>query len=180
VSVRGLWNPCFKDSRKNALREKAAKKAAGRDAANASEARIEAAKSAVRRLSQDELVAFGRWFADFRAQHGFRRQQTPRPGRCGYERGRSPGCGSGRWPQPAVDGSEIVLKSVGPPPPAILNLLRVHKAEIVSAITAVNTGGRAIGAAEVAAHETCGSAAIGPLPVRCDCALPIAERLETW
>ena len=52
----------------------------------------------------------------------------------------------------AVDGSEIVLKSVGPPPPAILNLLRVHKAEIVSAITAVNTGGRAIGAAKVAAH----------------------------
>ena len=80
----------------------------------------------------------------------------------------------------AVDGSEIVLKSVGPPPPAILNLLRIHKAEIVSAITAVNTGGRAIGAAEVAAHETCGSAAIGPLPVCCDCALPIAERLETW
>jgi DNA-binding MarR family transcriptional regulator len=58
-----------KEAQIRALREKAAKKAAGRDAANASEARIEAAKSAVKRLSQDELVAFGRWFADFRVQH---------------------------------------------------------------------------------------------------------------
>jgi ParB family chromosome partitioning protein len=53
----------------HALREEAARKAAGRDHANASETRMEAAKSAVKRLSQDELVTFGRWFADFRAQH---------------------------------------------------------------------------------------------------------------
>jgi hypothetical protein len=38
----------------------------------------------------------------------------------------------------AVDGGEIVMNSVGPPPPAIFNLLRVHRAEIIAAITVVS------------------------------------------
>jgi hypothetical protein len=58
-----------KEAQVRALREEAARKATGRDHANASETRMEAAKSAVKRLSQDEFVAFGRWFADFRPQH---------------------------------------------------------------------------------------------------------------
>jgi ParB-like chromosome segregation protein Spo0J len=59
-----------KEAQIRALREEAARKAAGRDNANASDARIEAAVNAVRRLSQNELAAFAAWFDGFRAESG--------------------------------------------------------------------------------------------------------------
>jgi ParB-like chromosome segregation protein Spo0J len=58
-----------KEAQIRALREEAARKAAGRDDASASEARIEAAENAVRRLSQEELRVFADWFTAFRAEH---------------------------------------------------------------------------------------------------------------
>jgi hypothetical protein len=61
-----------KEAQIRALREEAARKAAGRDDASASETRIEAAKSAVKRLSRDEFAAFTEWFDAFRAEHGKR------------------------------------------------------------------------------------------------------------
>jgi hypothetical protein len=38
----------------------------------------------------------------------------------------------------AVDGAELVLEACGPPPPAVLDLVRAHKAEIIAAISAAN------------------------------------------
>jgi hypothetical protein len=40
----------------------------------------------------------------------------------------------------AVDGADLVLESPVPPPPAILDLVRVHKAEIIAAITVAGHG----------------------------------------
>jgi ParB family chromosome partitioning protein len=51
-----------KEAQVRALREEAARKAAGPDPANASEARMEAAKTAVKRLSPEEFKDFARWF----------------------------------------------------------------------------------------------------------------------
>jgi ParB-like chromosome segregation protein Spo0J len=58
-----------KEAQIRALREEAARKAAGRDPAGASEARLETAMGAVRRLSQNELAAFAEWFNAFRLEH---------------------------------------------------------------------------------------------------------------
>jgi ParB/RepB/Spo0J family partition protein len=63
-----------KEAQIRALREEAARKAAPHDDAGGSERRIEAAMSAVRRLSQDELAAFADWFSAFRAERG---EQSP-------------------------------------------------------------------------------------------------------
>jgi hypothetical protein len=38
----------------------------------------------------------------------------------------------------AVDGAELVLEASGPPPPAVLDLVQAHKAEIIAAISAAN------------------------------------------
>jgi len=38
----------------------------------------------------------------------------------------------------AVDGADLVLKLLGPPAPDVLDLLRVHKAEIIAALTAAS------------------------------------------
>ena len=37
-----------------------------------------------------------------------------------------------------VDGADLALKSLGPPAPDVLDLLRVHKAEIIAALTAAS------------------------------------------
>ena len=63
-----------KEAQIRALREETARKAAGRDNAGASEERIEAAKNAVKRLSNDECAAFADWFDAFRAGRG---ERTP-------------------------------------------------------------------------------------------------------
>jgi ParB-like chromosome segregation protein Spo0J len=63
-----------KEAQIRALREEAARKAAPHDDAGGSERRIDAAMSAVKRLSQDELAAFTDWFGAFRAQRG---EQSP-------------------------------------------------------------------------------------------------------
>ena len=57
-----------KEEQIHALREAAARKAAGRNNASPSKARIEAVVNAVKRLSQDELAAFAHWFDTFRAE----------------------------------------------------------------------------------------------------------------
>jgi hypothetical protein len=38
----------------------------------------------------------------------------------------------------AVDGPDLALKSFGPPAPDVLDLVRVHKAEIIAALTVAN------------------------------------------
>ena len=63
-----------KEAQIRALREEAARKAAGRGSASVSRTRIEAAMSAVKRLSQDELASFADWFDGFRAERGEREQ----------------------------------------------------------------------------------------------------------
>jgi hypothetical protein len=35
----------------------------------------------------------------------------------------------------AVDGADLVMKSFGPPAPDVLDLLQIHKAEIIAALT---------------------------------------------
>jgi len=45
-----------------------------------------------------------------------------------------------------VDGADLVLRSSGPPPSAVLDLLRAHKAEIIAEITAPSIASQ--GAAE--------------------------------
>jgi hypothetical protein len=59
-----------KEAQIRALREEAARKAAGPDNASASEGRVTAAMNAVRRLSEDELVMFAYWFDTFRTKSG--------------------------------------------------------------------------------------------------------------
>jgi hypothetical protein len=61
-----------KEAQIRALHEQALRKTAGRDDPSASDARIGAAMSAVRRLSQDELATFVDWFSSFRAGRGER------------------------------------------------------------------------------------------------------------
>jgi ParB family transcriptional regulator, chromosome partitioning protein len=68
-ALLGAAKAASKEAQIRALREEAARKAAGRDNASASEARIEAAENAVRRLSQEELRVFADWFTTFRAEH---------------------------------------------------------------------------------------------------------------
>jgi ParB-like chromosome segregation protein Spo0J len=57
-----------KEAQIRALREEAARKEARHDDAGASERRLEAAMTAVKRLSQDELAAFAKWFSAFREE----------------------------------------------------------------------------------------------------------------
>jgi ParB-like chromosome segregation protein Spo0J len=57
-----------KEAQIRALREEAAHKAARHDDAGASERRLEAAMTAVKRLSQDEFATFADWFGAFRME----------------------------------------------------------------------------------------------------------------
>jgi ParB family chromosome partitioning protein len=63
-----------KEAQIRVLREEAARKAARHDDAADSERRLEAAMSAVGRLSRDERAAFAEWFNAFRAERG---ERTP-------------------------------------------------------------------------------------------------------
>jgi len=90
-----------KEAQIRALHEGAARKAAGRDNASPSKARIEVVANAVKRLSQDEFAIFADWFDAFRVE---REEQTSTDtaddagtisllntaGLCGYECGRDP------------------------------------------------------------------------------------------
>jgi hypothetical protein len=44
----------------------------------------------------------------------------------------------------AVDGADLILKSSGPPPSAVLDLIRIYKTEIVAAITAGNAASQKV------------------------------------
>jgi ParB/RepB/Spo0J family partition protein len=61
-----------KEAQIRALREEAARKASRYDDTDGSERRLEAAMSAVKRLSQDELAAFVNWLNAFCAERGER------------------------------------------------------------------------------------------------------------
>jgi hypothetical protein len=74
-----------KEAQIRALREEAARKA-GSSGASASEARIQAAVNAVKRLSQKDLRAFADWFTVFRAKRGERTSADGAPGWTGTMR----------------------------------------------------------------------------------------------
>jgi ParB-like chromosome segregation protein Spo0J len=75
-----------KEAQIRALREDAARKAAGLSDASTSEARIQVAVNAVKRLSQEDLRAFANWFNGFRAKRGERTSADGAPGWTGTMR----------------------------------------------------------------------------------------------